>query len=210
MSAITSKVQVCNMAISHLGNYGTIANIDTPKTDKEITFALWFDISRQTFLKMTMPNFSLFRDVVAQVVTPPPFGTALGYQHAYEYPNNCLKVLGIGEIKDKENNYVVEGNLIWTNCYYPDGLPLRYLKDVQDITLWSPETVIGFSWFLAGNVAMDITQDLNKVKFIEDVLPSKMSTLSGLNAQENPPMRISHSRFKEARFTGFPRTVSKR
>ena len=35
---ITSKVDICNMAISHLGNYGTVSNIDTPVTDKAVSY----------------------------------------------------------------------------------------------------------------------------------------------------------------------------
>lgn len=208
--SITSKVDLCNMALGHLGNFGTISNIDTPTNDKEITFALWYDISRQTFLKMVMPNFALARKVVAKVVTPPPFGDELGYQNAYEYPADCLKVLGIGEVKDKENNYAVEGNLIWTDEDYESGLPLRYIKDFEDVTLMSPEFKMVFSIFLGSNVAMDITQDVSKANSLLKMLPEKMSTLSGLNAQENMPIRISRSRFKEARYNGFVGRPDKR
>jgi len=200
---ITSKVDLCNMALGHLGNYGTISNIDTPTNDKEITFALWYDISRQTFLKTVMPNFALARKVVAQVFTPAPFGLDLGYQQAYEYPADCLKVLGIGEVKDKENNYAIEGNLIWTDQAYITGLPLRYIKDIEDVTMMSPEFKMTFSIFLASNAAIDITQDVNKANSLLKMLPEKMSTLSGLNAQENMPIRKSVSRFRQSRYTGF-------
>lgn len=194
---ITSKVQICNMALSHLGNYGTVENIDTPTTEKEITFSLWYDVSRQAFLKLTMPNFSLKRRRVAQVIEPAVFG----FSKVYEYPNDCLKLLGIGEIEEKENNYVVEGNRIYTDEDYPDGLPIRFIGDISDVTKMSPEFKIGLSWFLAGHTAMDITQDLNKATMIEKILPEKMSTLSGLNAQENMPIRISRSRFRQARYS---------
>lgn len=207
---ITSKVDLCNMALGHLGNYGTISNIDTPTNDKEITFALWYDISRQTFLKMVMPNFALARKVIAQVITPAPFGDALGYQQAYEYPADCLKVLGIGEVKDKENNYAVEGNLIWTDQLYETGLPLRYIKDIEDVTMMSPEFKMTFSIFLASNAAMDITQDVNKANSLLKMLPEKMSTMSGLNAQENMPIRKSVSRFRNSRYTGFVSEPQKR
>ena len=204
--AINSKVELCNLSISHLGNFGTISNIDTPKSDKEITFALWYDISRQTFLKMTMPNFALARKSLALVSeTPPP-----PFSFSYAYPSDCLKVLGIGSIEDKLNNYTVEGRRIYTNVEYPDGLPIRYIKDVTDVTAMSPEFKLGFSWFLAGNTAMDITQDAGIVKMIEALMPEKMSTLSGLNAQENMPIRISRSKFLQARVSGFPTNQRKR
>jgi len=157
--AINSKVDLCNMSLGHLGNYGTITDIDTPTEDKEITFALWYDISRQTFLKMTMPNFALDRRVVSRRSTLPPFGTDLGYQYAYEYPNDCLKLLGIGEVMEKENNYAVEGRNIWTDELYENGLPIRFIKDITDVTVMSPEFKMTFSVYLASNVALEITQD---------------------------------------------------
>ena len=204
--AINSKVELCNLAISHLGNFGTISNIDTPQSDKEITFSLWYDISRQTFLKMTMPNFALARKNLALVVETPPEP----FSFSYAYPADCLKVLGIGSIENKKNNYTVEGNRIYTNVEYVDGLPIRYIKDIIDVTAMSPEFKVGLSWFLAGSTAMDITQDVNKVRTIEALLPEKMSTLSGLNAQENMPIRISRSKFKQARVSGFPINERKR
>lgn len=204
--SITSKVDLCNMAIGRLGNYGTISDIDTGVDDKEIICALWYDISRQAFLKMTMPNFAIAYKRVAQVVETPPYP----FTYSYEYPSDCLKVLGIGAIEDKRNNYTVNSNRILTDVLYSDGLPLRYIKDITDVSLMSPEFKIGFSWYLAGNIALEVTQDLNKVQLIEKLLPEKLSTLSGLNAQENTPIRISHSKFKAARRNGWPSSENKR
>jgi len=208
--AINSDADLCNMALGHLGNYGTISNIQTPTNDKEITFALWYDISRQTFLKMTMPNFALARKIVSRKIMAAPFGADLGYQYAYEYPNDCLKVLGIGEVMDKENNYAIEGRCIWTDELYETGLPVRYIKDITDVTIMSPEFKMAFSVFLASNAAMDITQDATKASAMLKMLPEKLASLSALNAQENMPIRISHSRFKEARFNGFVGGARKR
>lgn len=194
------------MAISHLGNFETISDIDSPISDQEIIFSLWYDISRQTFLKITMPNFALSRKAIALVDETPPDP----FSFSYAYPSDCLKLLGIGSIEDKINNYTVEGDRIYTDVEYVDGMPIRYIKDVTDVTAMSPEFKIGFSWYLAGHTGMDITQDVSKVKMIEALLPEKMSTLAGLNAQENMPIRISRSRFKEARVNGFPNNQRKR
>lgn len=204
--SINSKVELCNMALSHLGNYGTISDIDTPKTDKELTFSLWYDIARQAFLKQTMPNFSIGRRYVSQVSETPPYP----FKYSYEYPNDCLKLLGIGSVEDKQNDYTVENNRIYTDVLYSDGMPIRFIADITDVTKMSPEFKVGFSMYLASVTALEITQDLDKVQMLKQMLPSEMSALSGLNAQENRPIRISTSRFKEARTSGFPRIRDKR
>ena len=207
--SVNSENDLCNMALSHLGNFGTVSDIRQPSNDKEVTFALWYDISRQTFLKMTMPNFALKRRRVARVSEIPPFGDDLGYQYAYEYPSDCLKALGLGEVALKEDNHAVEGGLIWTVAEYDDGAPLRFIKDVTDVSKMSPEFKVGFSMFLAMNVAMEVTQDTVKARELLMMLPDRISLISGLNAQENRPIRISHSRYREARISGFASTPNK-
>lgn len=197
--AINSKAEICNLALGHLGNYGTVSNIDTPTNDKEITCELWYDITRQVALKLIMPNFSLARKPVSLVTNTANTDRGSGYSNGYEYPNDCLKALGIGNIDLREDNYAIEGNVIYTNVAYEDGLPLRYVKDITDVNFMSPEFKMLLSWFLAANIAWPITQDREKVKLIEELLPGKMSAYSGLNAQENRPTRISRSKYLEAR-----------
>jgi len=204
--AIDSKVELCNMTIGLLGNYGTIENIDTPTNDKEITCSLWYDISMQVFLKTIMPNFAISRKRIAQVSEDIPYP----FTYGYEYPSDCLKVLGIGAIEDKTNDYTVNNNRIYTDVLYEDGLPLRYIKNFTDVSLMSPEFKMGFAWFFAANIAMEVTQDMQKANRFEKLLPSKLSAISGVNAQENLPIRISKSKFKESRYSGFASSDNKR
>lgn len=208
--SITSDVGICNLALSNLGNDSTIDSIATPITSKELTFAQRYDLCRQTLLKTVMPNFALARIVVAQKVTTPPFG----YGFYYEYPNRCLKILGIGEVPDKENDYSIEndglGLVIMTDADEEDGLQVRYILDVTDVTQMSPEFKTLFGWQLAADVCMDVTQNASLAKALADSMPGRYSALSGLNAQENRPIRISRSKFAAARYSYFPNATGKR
>jgi len=197
--AINSKEEICNMTLGHLGNYGTVANIDIPSNDKEIIFSQWFDISRQTLLSYLMPNFAISRKKVAALASVPAAYVGI-YGYAYAYPSDCLKVLGIGNISDKDDyDYIIEENIIYTNDAWTSGLPLRYIKDIEDVSKWSSSFKMLFSWFLAGKVVMPITQDINKKKLIESLMPQELSGVSALNAQENKPVRKSTSRFRQSR-----------
>lgn len=201
--AITSPVEICNLTLSLLGNLGTVENIQEPETPKEITFAAWYDITRQHLIKMLMPNFALQRTIVAQVVETPAFG----YTKAYSYPAKCLKVLGIGNIEDKENNLVVETNendelRIYANDDYPDGMPIRMIADVENVNSMTPEFKILFARAMAINTCLELTQDLNKLQLLQEAFPVEFSAASGVNAQENKPIRKSTSRFRQGRYTG--------
>lgn len=204
--AISSKSEICTMALSLQGDFGTIHDIDTPTNDKERTFALWYDVCRQFVLKLMMPNFALARDIVSRSNTVPPFG----YAYYYDYPQLCLKVLGVGEIKDKENNYGVEGNRIMHDTLYDTGMPLRFIKDIDDVNQFSPEFKILLSEYLAAYTALPNTQDVAKATALMNQLPAKMSTASGLNAQENMPIRISKSLYKQSRYNGYPTNTDKK
>jgi hypothetical protein len=193
---ITSKVDICNLALGSLGNYGSVTNIDTPSGSKEATFALWYDITRQTLLKRMIPNFSLARRTIAATSATPPFG----YENVFEYPSDCLKVLGLGNIDERaEYIYCVEGGYIYTADVWANGLKLRFVRDIKDVNRFSPEFKLVFAAELAKNVALDITQSPEKAALIEKVLPMRLMELSSINAQENRPIRVSVSRFKQAR-----------
>ncbi len=199
MSAVVSKVEICNLANSALGNRNTVNNIDTPKTDKEIVFAQWYDIVRQYCLKTMMPNFALDRVVVSEKAVPVAYQRA--YSAALEYPNLCLKLLGIGDIDFADDTQpTVEGGTIYTNIDVTEGGYLRYIKDVTDVTQFSSEFVIYFASELGKRVALALTQDPTKKKMaMQDAQLDSMNT-TALNAQENKPIRRSISRFRLARY----------
>lgn len=196
--AINSKTDICNMALQHLGNFGSVNNIDNPATDKEKVFSLWYDNTLKTLLKSTMPNFALKRDILAAAVVPVKFG----YKNAYPLPNDCLKLLGIDDIDRKlEYRYTVEGGFIYTDDDFPDGMPIRYVAFIQDVNSMSPEFIDTFAIQLAHNAALPITQDINKKQLMAQLLTRAIANLTGVNAQENLPVRRSESRFRAARYS---------
>jgi hypothetical protein len=192
--ALNSSADVCNLTLSLLGNYGTVGDIDTPQGDKEQIFAKWYDISRQSLIKQLVPNFAISRKRVARVVQTPPFG----YEYVYEYPNNCLKLLGIDEVDDKAKDYAVEGGYIYSDTLYDEGMPIRYLKDITDVNSQSPEFKVLHAHYMASLMGSEL-QKPERADAIERKLPMLMASFSAINAQENPPIRISHSKFKMAR-----------
>lgn len=203
---VSSKNEICNMALSLQGNYGTVTDIDAPRNDKEKAYAKWYDTCLDMALKLVMPNFALAREIVAKDVSTPAFG----YAYNYAKPTNCLKVLGIGNIDEKENNYAVEGSWIMSDEDYDDGMEVRYIKRITDVAAYTSEFVLIFAKHLAAYTAMEVTQDASKAKLFMDSLTAEMSIASGMNAQENRPIRLSNSRFKGARYVDNPTYSNKK
>lgn len=212
-STVNTKNDICNLAVGRLGNYPSVNNIDIPKTTIETTFATFYDTVRQELLKISMPNFAMARRTVGMLTTPPAFGWA----YAYEYPVDCLKLMGIGSVMFKRNDYAVEGNQILTN-YAPNatldssataGLNIRFIQDIDDVNAMTPEFKMLFSLYLAEAVCLPITQSTDKQGKLTSLLPAKLASASAINAQENRPIRISRSRYKEARYSNNPRNQTK-
>lgn len=204
--SITSQNDICNLAASFLGDLGQVNDIDSPETSIEQTFALWYDVTRQQMLRMTIPNFAQQRRRVPKLDVNPAFG----YRNVYEYPADALRVLGFGEIDEKSLDYTIEGRQILTDMDYEEGLPLRFVRDVTDVSLMSADYQILFAMALAINVGQLASQKTRLVAQLRSELPGKISEVSGTAAQENPPIRISNSKFKAARHADQKRNNPKR
>jgi hypothetical protein len=147
-----------------------------------------------------MPNFAITRKRVS--LEAENSDEDFGYDYIYNYPNDCLRILGIGNIKDKENNYTVENGKIYTSEKYDDGLPLRYVKDVSDVSAWDAPFKELVSWALAVNVCLSITQNEQKQQLVEQSYNNIKFNVLAMNGQENRPIRVSRSKFKASRFGG--------
>lgn len=198
---MTSSVDICNLALSRLGDKRTVEDIENGDKHEELVFKKWYDITRQSTIKRNMPSFAIERAKWPLAEYKPAFG----YNNAYLYDSDCLRVIGIGNVGENENNYSREGNYILCDENFPDGLPVRYLKDIKDTTKYPPEFVELFSYELAANVCIELTESQQLLSYLEQMLPTKRLEFTGLNAQENRPIRISRSRFDRT-----PKYVSKK
>lgn len=198
MSAIVSKNDICNLALSGTGNRNSVNDIDMPISDKELVCSLWYDITRQLVLKTMMPNFALDRVTVSSKTLPD--GYTGSYSYCWEKPVYALKVLGIGNIDEKKNyEYAVEGDSIFTTENFASGLPIRIIRDITDVSKMSPEFIVGFAKELEKRITAPVTQDMNKKKMATSEATVEVSNATALNAQENPPIRRSQSKIRAAR-----------
>jgi hypothetical protein len=196
--SINTAEDICNMALSLLGNYDSIDSIEVPKSDHEILFSLWYDVTRQSLLKEVMPNFSRKRKYVASVDIAIP--SKFGYQTAYEYPSDCLKVLGAGDVDLKENDYTVENGYIYTDEDYEDGFPLRYVSDADTPNEYGAEFKMLLAMALASAVGLAVTQNADKVNAVRQMLANQKGAVAAINSQENRPIRVERSKFLESKF----------
>lgn len=191
-----TKVEICNLALSCLGERSTVESIDSPSKQTEVVCSKWYDVSRRTALRQLMPSFARKREVWALNAGYKP---AFGYQYAYKYKNDCLKVLGIGEIGSGRNDYAVEDGHILVNENFEGGLPVRYISDVKDVSRFTDDFAHMFAWFLAKDICTELTSSSQKYGEIEKVLQAKIQEFCSVDSQENKPIRLKNSDLLRAR-----------
>lgn len=174
---MSSDVEICNLALAHLGDNATVASIDPPEGSAQAEHcARWYPIARDSLLEMQEWNFATTRALLAELVNPFP-----QWQHAYARPADCLKVLAVlpsdargdlaesfprdrffyGAVPDlltvyAPQDFVTEidagtGNqIILTN---QANAMVRYMRSVTDTSKFSPLFRDALGWYLASYLA---------------------------------------------------------
>ena len=159
---MASEVDICNVALAHLGDTGTIASIDPPEGSAQAEHcARFYPMARDTLLELHDWNFATRRISGAAVA---PETTAWAY--AYAKPNKALKVFAVLPPDADDDNvgtlgqpntepFVVETDssgreIIYTNI---EDAVLRHTVRVTDPTRFPPLFIETLTWKLAAMLA---------------------------------------------------------
>jgi hypothetical protein len=174
---MSSEVEICNLALAHLGDSATVASIDPPEGSAQAEHcARWYPIARDSLLEMQEWNFATTRAQLAELVNPFP-----QWQHAYAPPSDCLKVLAIlpadatGDIVQfyapdgfcldspagivtmhtpreftTETDAATGNKIVLTN---QSNALVRYTRSITDTSKFSPLFRDALGWYLAGYLA---------------------------------------------------------
>lgn len=178
---MASVVDICNLALGHLGDTATVSSIDPPEGSAQAEHCKrFYPIARDTLLEMHSWNFSTVRQNLALLTTSIPEWT-----YVYAAPSDALNVIAVlpPEASDDYSariqptdlyGYTTLSNLPfnWAGTYTPqpfamemlsDGTSviltdqqnavLRYTKLVTDTAQFSPLFVMTLSWHLASMLA---------------------------------------------------------
>lgn len=165
---MASVVQICNMALSHIGSDARVTSISPPDGSVEAGHcATFYDQSRTELLEPGNWFFALRRATLSQATN-----TSDAWAYAYAKPSNCLRPLRIlrpsmgvtvftqdtvtAHIDDNDSApFVIEGDLIFTN--EPSAV-LVYVHDITDTTKFSPSFVGALSFLLSSYLAGPIVK----------------------------------------------------
>lgn len=198
MARVNTKTGVANLAITLLK--GTpVVSIDPPdrgsKTAKAA--AQWYDDARREALSETIWDFAVKRDQLSASSAP-----AFGWSAKFQLPSDFIRIATIGDEKNPltGDDYTVEDGFIL--CNEPAPLNIRYVYDIEDISKFSPKFLIAFSKKLSSYIAHAVTGSLNMAAGLSEMAGDDMAQAKGLDAQQSPPIKITRSRWADAKYRG--------
>jgi hypothetical protein len=172
---MASVVQICNMALSHIGSEARVSSISPPDGSVEAGHcATFYDLARTELLEPGNWAFSLKRAALAQLEPP-----TSGWAFAYVLPSDCLRALRIlqpsialtvftqdlyaeAHSDDRASaQFDIEGATLFTN--QPDAV-LLYVADGIDTTKFPPSFTAALSYNLAHFLAGPIIKGNEGVK----------------------------------------------
>ena len=148
---MSSAVQICKLALGHLGDSADITSIAPPDGSVQAAqCAVFYPLARDALLTMRDWTFATKRVELSLSADDPPDG----WSFAYSLPSDCLRpqvLLNDGADRDEDAQpFVVEGQTIYTHV---ENAWLRYTFQVVDAVRFPPLFVVALSRLLASMLA---------------------------------------------------------
>lgn len=173
---MASEVDICNLALAHLGDAATVSSINPPEGSVQAEHcSRFYPIARDALLEMHAWGFATKRVAIAYLTNTWPEWT-----YAYAVPNDAVNIIAILP-SEATNDYSVGINtmfsqtglpLIAGGVYQPQAFALetqadgtqiiytnqedatlRYSALITDTTQFSPLFVVSLSYLLASYLA---------------------------------------------------------
>ena len=152
---MSSAVDICNLALSHLGDEATVSSINPPEGSAQAEkCARYYPIARDSLLERFAWTFATTRAVLA-----PLTATVGTWAYCYALPSDALRVLTVlapGEAETSlgqsfDTEALPSGQRVIAT--HQSEATARYVRRVTDTTRFSALFADALSWWLAGYLA---------------------------------------------------------
>lgn len=153
--AVSSVIDICNLALSRLGDTASVTSINPPEGSAQAEHcAHFYPIARDSMLEMYPWNFATRRIKLAGLMQP----ERGDWMFAYAAPANVLRILNVcagGQAIDKKNEFVIEADatgqaVIWSNV--PEAYA-SYTVRIDNSEAFPPLFTSALAWLLASELA---------------------------------------------------------
>ena len=188
---MASVVQICNMALSHIGSEARVSSISPPDGSVEAGHcATFYDIARTELLEPGNWNFALARAVLAQTTN-----LSEAWAYAYVKPSDCQRALRVlrpnvtvtvftqdtvGAHTDDRDSaaFDLEGEVLYSN---EPNVVLVYTRDIIDTNRFPASFTSALSYLLASYLAGPILKGNEGVR-VGDAMRQRAMALADISA----------------------------
>lgn len=179
---MASIVDICNLALAHLGDRATISSIDPPEGSAQAqSCAQFYPIARDTLLELHPWRFALKRESLADLSDANP--PANPWLYSYALPTDLIRVFAVtaadAQYDDETEPFEIEINgatpVIYGNL---EDMVARFTVRVTDTTRFPPLFVTALSWLLASYLAGPILKGTEGMKVAANCESKAMAYVS--------------------------------
>jgi hypothetical protein len=204
---MASVVQICNMALSHIGSDARVSSISPPDGSVEAGYcATYYDQARTEMLEPGTWAFALNRATLAQLTNSSEL-----WLYAYVMPSDCLRprrILRPGanvtvftqdeyQYQTDDNDsatFEIEGSVLYSN--EPDAV-LIYTRDMTDTTQFTPSFTSALSYLLSAYLAGPILKGSEGTK-TSDAMRQRAMALADVSAASSANASVADHQFTAA------------
>jgi hypothetical protein len=165
---MTAKIDICNLALSHLANSSEIADLDAEQSKEAQACRRFFDVTRDEVLRDFPWPFAMTQGALAQVAVNP----TIEWGYSYRLPTGCLNFRRIlsGIRNDTRQSRILyrlgqddTGDLIYTD---QSSAQAEWTTRITNTERFRPDFVLALSYLLAFRIGPRVAGD--KVKVVAD------------------------------------------
>lgn len=156
---MSSKTEICNIALTHLGQTKRMSNVDTEQSQEAALFRVLYETARDIVLKEYEWPFATKIEALALIEAEPNSEWAFSYR----YPSSCIKFMRVlsGTRADTNSSRIPykishdeAGKIIYCDYENAEG---EYIEGITDTSFFSPDFVMALSFYLASLAAPSLT-----------------------------------------------------
>lgn len=161
---MSSKTEICNLALSNIQVSQFIANIDSDQTNEAMVCRRWFDHAVKYTLEDFNWNFARRRKALALLSATPPST----WTYVYAYPSDCAAARRI-DVDGTRTPYAeqrisfevamqeIDGNDVKVIYSDQPSAVLIYTKLITDSALFDAHYVEALAAYIASKIALPLT-----------------------------------------------------
>lgn len=184
---MASEVDICNLALSHIGASATISSL-TEASEEAFHCNLLYADTRDTLLRAFNWGFATRHLALSDVGSPPG-----NWNYRYSYPNDCLfarEILQTNSVAGSDDPIPFEialGDAYDARVILTDQKEavLIYTYQATNTLVFDPMFTNCLAWKLASEIAMPLTRDEKRMEAAYQMYLTTLSQAQTFNANES-------------------------